>query len=77
MINNKILIYTALLITFVRFFIPLHPDFDTLLIWLFILYLSPIILCIIAFKSDKLLATMVMIPNLMGIGYRLFIFFYD
>ncbi|MBL7564378.1 hypothetical protein [Staphylococcus saccharolyticus] len=77
MINNKILIYIALLITFVRFFIPLHPDFDTLLIWLFILYLSPIILCIIAFKSDKLLATMVMIPNLMGIGYRLFIFFYD
>jgi len=77
LINNKILIYIALLITFVRFFIPLHPDFDTLLIWLFILYLSPIILCIIAFKSDKLLATMVMIPNLMGIGYRLFIFFYD
>ena len=35
---------------------------------------NPIILCIIGFKSDKLIATMIMIPNLMGIGYRLFIF---
>ncbi len=59
------------------FFIPLHPDFDTLLVWLFILYIVPIILCIIGFKSDKLIATMIMIPNLMGIGYRLFIFFND
>lgn len=38
---------------------------------------NSIILCIIGFKSDKLIATMIMIPNLMGIGYRLFIFFND
>ena len=40
-------------------------------------FIIPIILCIIGFKSDKLIATMIMIPNLMGIGYRLFIFFND
>ena len=77
MFTKKILIYIALLITLIRFFIPLHPDFDTLLVWLFILYIIPIILCIIGFKSDKLIATMITIPNLMGIGYRIFIFFND
>ncbi|EEE49366.1 hypothetical protein STACA0001_1471 [Staphylococcus capitis SK14] len=37
----------------------------------------PIILSLIAFKSEKLIATMVIIPNLMGIIYRLVVYVND
>lgn len=75
--DKRILIYIALIITLIRFFIPFNPNFDTLLLWLFILYIIPIILCLIAFKSEKLIATMVIIPNLMGIIYRLVVYVND
>ncbi|MDI9232035.1 hypothetical protein [Staphylococcus caprae] len=73
--DRRILIYIALIITLIRFFIPFHPNFDTLLLWLFILYIIPILLCAFAFKSEKLIATMVIIPNLMGVCYRLIVYF--
>ncbi|CRI08485.1 conserved hypothetical protein [Staphylococcus argenteus] len=36
------------------------------------MYLIPIILCVIGFKAEKLIATMVIIPNFLGILYRLY-----
>ncbi|MFU0761613.1 hypothetical protein [Staphylococcus pasteuri] len=72
--SKIILIYCALLITLFRFFLPIHPSFDTLLYWLFILYMVPIILCIVGFKGDKLLASMIIFPNLLGIIYRLYVY---
>ncbi|MEJ7157387.1 hypothetical protein, partial [Staphylococcus capitis] len=63
--SKIIMIYLALLITLFRFFLPIHPSLETLLYCLFILYMIPIILCIIGFKGDKLIATMIMIPNLL------------
>ncbi|QDW85490.1 hypothetical protein DWB95_11440 [Staphylococcus pasteuri] len=72
--SKIILIYCALLITLFRFFLPIHPSFDTLLYWLFILYMIPIILCIVGFKGDKLLSSMIIFPNLLGIIYRLYVY---
>ncbi|MDQ7179397.1 hypothetical protein RCF41_03065, partial [Staphylococcus aureus] len=40
--------------------------------WIFVLYFIPIILCVIGFKAEKLIATMVIIPNFLGIFYRLY-----
>ncbi|MBE9429515.1 hypothetical protein K1Y28_09610 [Staphylococcus warneri] len=74
MMSKIIMIYLALLITLFRFFLPIHPSFETLLFWLFVLYMIPIILCVIGFKGDKLIATMVIIPNLLGIIYRLYVY---
>ncbi|KKI55862.1 hypothetical protein UF70_2301 [Staphylococcus pasteuri] len=34
----------------------------------------PIILCIVGFKGDKLLASMIIFPNLLGIIYRLYVY---
>lgn len=71
-INRVIFVYIALIITLVRFFTPIHPSFSNLIYWIFILYLIPIILCVIGFKAEKLIATMVIIPNFLGILYRLY-----
>ncbi|HFU7151564.1 TPA: hypothetical protein ACH63L_001958 [Staphylococcus aureus] len=71
-INIVIFVYIALIITLVRFFTPIHPSFSNLIYWIFVLYFIPIILCVIGFKAEKLIATMVIIPNFLGILYRLY-----
>ncbi|HDC5219176.1 TPA: hypothetical protein O8123_002527 [Staphylococcus aureus] len=71
-INRVIFVYIALIITLVRFFTPIHPSFSNLIYWIFVLYFIPIILCVIGFKAEKLIATMVIIPNFLGILYRLY-----
>ncbi|MDQ7898575.1 hypothetical protein RB651_02370, partial [Staphylococcus aureus] len=48
------------------------PSFSNLIYWIFVLYFIPIILCVIGFKAEKLIATMVIIPNFLGIFYRLY-----
>ncbi|PNZ10964.1 hypothetical protein CD113_09285 [Staphylococcus simiae] len=70
--NKIILVYLALIITLIRFFTPIHPSFEHLIYWIFVLYCIPIILCIIGFKAEKLIAIMVIIPNFLGISYRLY-----
>lgn len=74
-INRVIFVYIALIITLVRFFTPIHPSFSNLIYWIFVLYFIPIILCVIGFKAEKLIATMVIIPNFLGILYRLYAYF--
>ncbi|MGT0298580.1 hypothetical protein ACV566_01710 [Staphylococcus aureus] len=71
-INRVIFVYIALIITLVRFFTPIHPSFSNLIYWIFVLYFIPIILCVIGFKAEKLIATMAIIPNFLGILYRLY-----